>query len=238
MKTVTLRLVALSLLLGGVLLVLGPNSAKAAVSSVPLTGTGVNGPLNATATFNTDTAGILTITLTNNLSASTIVSAGQAISDLGFTLSTTPSGTVSGSASGQLVTVSSGGNTVAAAGTPDRWVQTSDLTPSGSTFELSALGGGPPSQLVLPTSPIGTASYPAANSSITSNFSPWVDGTLTLTLTNTAFNSGTTVSDVSISFGTSPETILPIVPEPSSLAIAGLGALGFIGYGLRRRLTK
>jgi hypothetical protein len=28
------------------------------------------------------------------------------------------------------------------------------------------------------------------------------------------------------------------VPEPSTLAIAGLGALGFIGFGLRRRLTK
>jgi hypothetical protein len=29
-----------------------------------------------------------------------------------------------------------------------------------------------------------------------------------------------------------------VVPEPSTLAIAGLGALGFIGFGLRRRLTK
>jgi hypothetical protein len=29
-----------------------------------------------------------------------------------------------------------------------------------------------------------------------------------------------------------------VVPEPSTLALAGLGALGFIGYGLRRRLKK
>jgi hypothetical protein len=28
------------------------------------------------------------------------------------------------------------------------------------------------------------------------------------------------------------------VPEPSTLAVAGLGALGFMGYGLRRRLRK
>jgi hypothetical protein len=28
------------------------------------------------------------------------------------------------------------------------------------------------------------------------------------------------------------------IPEPSTLAIAGLGALGFVGYGLRRRLKK
>lgn len=29
-----------------------------------------------------------------------------------------------------------------------------------------------------------------------------------------------------------------IVPEPSTMAMAGLGALGFIGYGFRRRLKK
>jgi hypothetical protein len=30
----------------------------------------------------------------------------------------------------------------------------------------------------------------------------------------------------------------PPVPEPSTLAIAGLGTLGFLGYGLRRRVKK
>lgn len=29
-----------------------------------------------------------------------------------------------------------------------------------------------------------------------------------------------------------------LVPEPSTMAIAGLGALGFVGFGLRRRLEK
>ncbi len=33
-------------------------------------------------------------------------------------------------------------------------------------------------------------------------------------------------------------TAVPAVPEPSSMAIAGLGALGMIGYGLRRRKSS
>ncbi len=37
------------------------------------------------------------------------------------------------------------------------------------------------------------------------------------------------------SFNNGSSTSLTSVPEPSSMAIAGLGALGLIGYGLRRR---
>jgi len=39
-----------------------------------------------------------------------------------------------------------------------------------------------------------------------------------------------------INFGSN--TTLTSVPEPSSMAIAGLGALGMIGYGLRRRKAR
>jgi hypothetical protein len=48
------------------------------------------------------------------------------------------------------------------------------------------------------------------------------------------------VTGLLVSFGTGPDKLLdaPAAPEPSSMAIAGLGALGFIGYGLRRRLKK
>jgi hypothetical protein len=47
------------------------------------------------------------------------------------------------------------------------------------------------------------------------------------------------LSNVSLGFGTGPDkildaTVVPPVPEPSTLDIAGLGALGFIGYGLRQ----
>ena len=42
---------------------------------------------------------------------------------------------------------------------------------------------------------------------------------------------GHSVGSYSIQTGVNPVG----VPEPSSMAIAGLGALGMIGYGLRRR---
>jgi hypothetical protein len=47
------------------------------------------------------------------------------------------------------------------------------------------------------------------------------------------------ISNVSFQYGTAlTDTNIPGIPEPSSLAIAGLGALGFVGYGLRRRVKK
>jgi hypothetical protein len=42
----------------------------------------------------------------------------------------------------------------------------------------------------------------------------------------------TALTDIAQNFSQS------VVPEPSTMAIAALGALGFIGYGLRRRLQK
>jgi hypothetical protein len=42
----------------------------------------------------------------------------------------------------------------------------------------------------------------------------------------------TTLTDLTQNFSQT------VVPEPSTMAIAALGALGFIGYGLRRRLKK
>jgi hypothetical protein len=52
-------------------------------------------------------------------------------------------------------------------------------------------------------------------------------------------------SQVKVSFGTGPDKTFsgsrdtpPSVPEPSTMALAALGGLGFLGYGLRRLLKK
>jgi hypothetical protein len=54
------------------------------------------------------------------------------------------------------------------------------------------------------------------------------------------FQWGTSLSESHVTSG--PPTIIPTptpaAPEPSTLVIAGLGGLGFLGYGLRRRTAK
>ena len=53
------------------------------------TGTGSDGSLSASAAFTTG-AGFLSVTITNTLAPSQIISAGQTVSDLSFTLSNAP----------------------------------------------------------------------------------------------------------------------------------------------------
>src|SRR5689334_2431420 len=63
--------------------------AAADVQTLSVSGSSSDGPLAASATFTTG-AGFIDVTITNTLSASQIVSAGQAVSDLSFTLSSAP----------------------------------------------------------------------------------------------------------------------------------------------------
>jgi hypothetical protein len=62
-----------------------------------------------------------------------------------------------------------------------------------------------------------------------------------VTAWNAAFNgplSGTTVGDPAGYIATPDTRRIPVVPEPSALAIAGLGILGFGGYALRKRARR
>jgi hypothetical protein len=65
----------------------------------------------------------------------------------------------------------------------------------------------------------------------------YLPGTAPYTLSQTITLSGVNVSGQSI-FSTSATSSAVAAPEPSSLAIASLGALGLIGYGLRRRRPR
>jgi hypothetical protein len=84
--------------------------------------------------------------------------------------------------------------------------------------------------------------YSNANSSIAGNVphNPFLNQTATFTITGSGITASTVVTAATFSFGTTPgDNVAAVpVPEPSTMAIAGLGAIGFIGVGLRRRLKK
>jgi hypothetical protein len=189
-------------------------------------------PVSASATF-VVTANTITITLTNLQADPNSV--GQNISDLFF--STAVAGDLTGStlssASGQQLTVKSGGG-FTLDGTVDLngpWAYNGsghldDLTNQFPNYTII----GPPGS--DPTTAYSGASFTA------DHHNPYVNQTATFTITGSNITAGTTITDVVFSFGTESGDNVAAVPEPSTMAIAGLGTLGFMGYGLRRRLKK
>src|SRR3974390_1307383 len=228
-------------------LLAGPALQPAAAVTVPLsvTGSGSDGALAASATFTTG-AGTLSITLSNTLTVSQIVSAGQALSDLQFTLSN-PFGTIGTlTASGQLANIGAGGTVTNGPGAPVRRIGQGPPPPGGSgtfatlgtsTIVLEAIGGGQPSQMILPSG----GPFTNGNASITDGkFSPFVDGPVTIVLALSGVTANTTVLGARFSFGTGPDTFLQVgtvVPLPGALP---LFATGLVGLGLlgRRRMKK
>jgi hypothetical protein len=217
-------------LLGGMCLsALGLQSASAATITFVGTGTGSDGVIAASADFATS-GGLLSVTITNTLAASQIRSAGQTVSDLIFTLSNAPGTRGATTASGQLVDIDASGNVIDVSGSPLRWLGQGPPPPNGrgtfsivgNTITMEAIGGGQPSQLLLPFS----TSFTNANSSITGGqFNPFVIGPETFTLNLSGVTAATTISSATFSFGTGPDTFIPGVPVPGPMAGAGLPGL-------------
>jgi hypothetical protein len=226
-------------------LILGTSPCQADISLWTVSNSTVGGqPVDASALITTG-AGTVDITLTNRLSPSQIISSSQMISDVRFILSNNP-GTYSAgssSATGTTGNLDSSGNVIlpTTTGSVPRWLGQGPPPPGGQgtppsvnsngTVALRVLGGGAPYDLILPS---GT-SFPNANSSVIGD-NPSVLGPLTIHLALSGVTAATTVTSAFISFSTQgTEVQATLVPEPSTLLIAAVGGIGFVGYGLRRR---
>jgi PEP-CTERM motif-containing protein len=192
-------------------------------------------------------AGTLTVVLTD--SQANPRSAGDLLSNLEIT----PSGSV-GSASlfsqaGSLITVTSTtGPYTISPGPPTHW----EASTSGTEIVLDVFSGATPINMIIGP-PDGSGNYSNSNSSINDgHFSPYINGTGTFVIDDSAITADTTITDVTFSFGTSlNEHTLPgsvctpgtpncssgppiLTPEPSALALFG-GALVVFGMMWRRR---
>jgi len=232
----------------------GAAHAATITFSTPSGSSDTDGPVSASALFTTS-AGHIDITLTDTLAASLFHSQGQALSDLIFTLSNAPGTQGTLTATGQEENINpTTGVVTFVSGAPSRLVGqgppppggTGTFNVSGNTITLEALGGGQPSEMILPFEANGTA-FPGAVDAGIDNFDPYTDGSAQIGLDFSGITADTTVTAASFSFGTGPEITIggtsgpggppPPVPEPLTLSLFGAGLAGLVAMRRRRRAT-
>jgi PEP-CTERM motif len=258
----TVRLFLLEFAAAALAVVAVPSAAKADIL-FSFSGTnGSDGAVSGTLDIAAGN-GVLIVTVTNTFNASNGVDIGQGISSFNFTVANIAVPTAFAGLSGDVATLSASGGPPGIPYTLASGTTFSDTVSgntdkhwsgiSGSTSPQVGFGtagsfapGGQPTDLILPSS---GGAYDGVGS-----HEPSLIGPTVFTLTDAGITSSTVLAvadftHVQMGFGTGPDvtedagpgtnTDSPaIVPEPSTLIVAGLGALGFLGYGLRKRVKR
>jgi hypothetical protein len=219
-----------------------------------------DGPVSASVQFNAVNGGIEVI-VTNTLPSTTTLAKGQAVSDFKFTVVGLSNPTGFTELKGNMV--NSANFTPGSAfpgsapvtpfddfgtGLIDHWSFGAGGSPTVNV--LATAGGsatGNPTFMILPSSGITGPGSSLADG----HFDPYILGSGEFFITVPGVTASTNLTsanftNVTVSFGTGPDSTqfgpdvptvpnVGTVPEPSSMALLGIGAAGFAAYGWRRR---
>jgi len=214
-------------------LLTGSNTPTDATASASPSGFGGNLTISISTASNNPGAsnGSFLFNATTNVAnntASTVTVAVE-VTETGFSMPTGP-GNLNGTVGSVTVFQTNEFGNSATATFSNTW---GALDPGNGAFtptnQTNSYGAGPltASGGATTNGPDGTLSYSGNPFTAGSSYS--------MTVANTVQVSSNATSTDKVNLTYTPSGTSGVVPEPSTMALAGLGALGLIGYGLRRR---